>query len=326
MLPVRLSVLLLAYPTRGEDMHYSAKFSCLLRCLHMGAIFGGVVLPASLLWSHTASADDGFSREEIMQRHQVLAQKHLRSSDLDSDTDVADESDDAPSSGTVPLTPPASAVVAGQSGTDKGLVARLLVRVNELEGQVREMHGQIDLLNNQMQQNMAAMNKQLADMQFTMENNARQAAAAVVKAAPKVASVPVKAKSISTHEQEEALQAGRNALKNQRYKEADIYAHKALKMAQGTWSKIEAQFLLAQALAGQKAYKNAALTYYDVYSRNPESSRAPEALLGVSASMLALGNKPAACEALQRLAKEFPKASSRVRASEKIFRERAACR
>lgn len=306
----------------------SAKFSCLFRSLHMGAIFGSVVLPVGLLWSHVAGADDGFTREEIMQRHQALAQKHLRSSDLGSDTDAVDEGDDTSSSGAVSLAPPASAAVAGQSGADKGLVARLLLRVNELEGQVREMHGQIDLLNNQMQQNMAAMNKQLADLQFTMENNARQAAAAsAAKAETKpVPSAPAKARSTSTHEQEEALQAGRNALKNQRYKEADIYAHKALKIAQGTWSKTEAQFLLAQALAGQKAYKNAALTYYDVYSRNPESSRAPEALLGVSASMLALGNKSAACEALQRLTKEFPKASSRVKASEKIFRERASCR
>ena len=276
-------------------------------------------------------ADDGLSREAIMRQHQALARQHGENVGGSSDDLGGDDlAAPLPASGSQSSGRSSASSSGGRSGGD--LVANLLERVNALEGQVREMHGQMEQMNNQLRQDEATMTKQLGDMQFALENNGHHAAArpaaeaetgvsasAAAPAASSEAAAP-RAATVS-----DTIQAGRAALKAHRYEDAEAQARQALKQSKTGWSRTEAQYLLAQSLAGQKSYKNAALTYYDVYSHSPDSPRAPEALLGVSASMLALGNKTASCEALQRLHKEFPNASARVKSSEQIFRERAGC-
>lgn len=281
-----------------------------------------------------AWADDGLSREAIMKQHQALARQHGGSGDeVFSDSDgqgdaVSDSSSLAPPVAASSAEGSRSVSSSGRSGGD--LVANLLERVNALEGQVREMHGQMEQMSNQLHQDEATTSKQLGDMQFALENGHHTATAARAESRPAAAAesapaaVPATA-AAAPHNAADALQTGRAALKAHQYETAETEARQALKQSKTGWSRTEAQYLLAQSLAGQKAYKNAALAYYDVYSHSPDSPRAPEALVGVSASMLALGNKTAACEALQRLRKEFPNPSARVKASEQIFRERASC-
>lgn len=275
-----------------------------------------------------AWADDGLSREAIMKQHQALARQHGGGSD-DSTDSLYDQGDDLsaplPTASSSSESRSSAGSSSGRSGGD--LVASLLERVNSLEGQVREMHGQIEQLSNQLHQDEATMTKQLGDMQFALENGhhtvARPSAEAEAASSATAAAAP--AATPHTVSVAETLQAGRAALKAHQYETAETQARQALKQSKTGWSHAEAQYLLAQSLAGQKSYKSAALTYYDVYSHSPDSPRAPEALLGVSASMLALGNKTASCEALRRLHKEFPNASARVKSSEKIFNERAGC-
>lgn len=318
-------------------MRHSARpvpgaFSAILK----GAL-GAVLLSCTAATAFSpARADEGLSREAIMRQHQALARQHGEGSGGDVGSSSDDLGDDisapVPAGSSQGSGSSMSSSSGGRSGGD--LVANLLERVNALEGQVREMHGQMEQMNNQLHQDEETTTKQLGDMQFALENGGHHAAArpaataevatpAASAAAPTASSEAVAAPHAATLS--ETLQAGRAALKAHHYEEAETQARQALKQSKTGWSRTEAQYLLAQSLAGQKSYKNAALTYYDVYSHSPDSPRAPEALLGVSASMLALGNKTASCEALQRLHKEFPNASARVKSSEQIFRERAGC-
>ncbi|MCX5617251.1 tetratricopeptide repeat protein [Bombella sp. TMW 2.2543] len=309
--------------------HYAWPVPGPVSAILKGAL--GVVLLSctAIVASGPAWADDGLSREAIMKQHQALARQHDGGDEVFSDSDGQGDSVSSSSS----LAPPVassssdgsrSVSSSGRSGGD--LVANLLERVNALEGQVREMHGQMEQMSNQLRQDEANTSKQLGDMQFALENGHHTAARAVEAApAPAAAATSSAEPAAAPHTAADALQAGRAALKSHQYETAESEARQALKQSKTGWSRTEAQYLLAQSLAGQKAYKNAALAYYDVYSHSPDSPRAPEALVGVSASMLALGNKTAACEALQRLHKEFPNASARVKSSEQIFRERASC-
>lgn len=257
---------------------------------------------------HQAYADDaGLSREAIMRQHHHLAQ----------------QTGEGESTSESSLAPPLSSSVTGNSSSQgradsNELVTRLLERVSSLEGQVRTLRGDVDQLTNQVHQDEANTSKQLSDMQFAQQEASAHHVPA--KVAPQNDSH--KAPPLTAAEN---LQKGSAALKAHHYAEAERHAREALQTAHSSSGKTEAQFLLAQALAGQKSYRQAAVAYYDTYSKNPQSKRAPEALLGVSGAMLGLNNKPAACEALQRLKHEFPNASERVKASEKVFRSRASC-
>lgn len=206
------------------------------------------------------------------------------------------------------------------------LVSQLLQRVATLENENRDMRGALDQLTNQVQTDMASLKKQIADMQFAAQNGgagggAGAGAGAASPADMQASSAPA-AKPVTAIE---LLKSGQEALRAHDYASAQSSAEQALRRARTVNGKIDSQFLLAQSLAGQKQYRDSAVAYFDAYKRAPKSTRAQEALLGVSASMLALGDKNSACEALKKLQTEFPSPTPRVRSAMTSFKGRASC-
>jgi|BEDMetMinimDraft_2_1075160.scaffolds.fasta_scaffold02383_4 TolA-binding protein len=101
-------------------------------------------------------------------------------------------------------------------------------------------------------------------------------------------------------------------------------AEQAAKAAKNAHDLVEARLLLARAYYGEHQYQKAALSYDDAYKVAPKGPRAPDALLGLAQALIALDAKPAACDALNRLAREFPQARpAQERAA--LLRQRAAC-
>ncbi|NVN01186.1 MULTISPECIES: hypothetical protein [Asaia] len=217
----------------------------------------------------------------------------------------------------------ASSVPAGSGD----LVSQLLQRVSTLENENREMRGELDQLTNQVQTQNATLSKQIGDMQFAAQNGGGGSAPATAPAASDAPATPPAAPAAADKPVTalELLKTGQAALKSRDYATAQSDASQALKLAKTPNGKLESQFLLAQSLAGQKQYRDSAVAYFDAYNRAPKSPRAPEALLGVSASMLALGDKNSACQALQKLDAEFPSATPRVKAAVTTFKGRASC-
>lgn len=226
---------------------------------------------------------------------------------------------------------PSDAAAGGDAQAGSGLTPQLLDRVSTLEGQVRELRGQIDQLNNQVQQQNAALAKQIGDVNFAIQ---QQGHAGGADAAPEQAGAgraPSQATSSAapTRPQrrtpETALQQGDAALARRDYAGAQAAAREVLAGPRNP-RQVDGQFLLAQSLAGQRQYQQAATAYYDVYTRAPRSARAADALLGVGASLLALNDKGDACQALQKLHVEFPSPAPRVRSAASAMRGRAGCR
>ncbi|WP_415456364.1 hypothetical protein [Acetobacter persici] len=216
------------------------------------------------------------------------------------------------------LAPPSATPAPSSSSGNGDLTAQLLDRVNTLEQQQRDMRGEIDQLTNDLQQKTAALAKQMADNQFAAQNGGGAAASA-----PAAAAAATSASRPATTP-DALLASGKAALQKRDYDTAHDNAEQALKNAKGAF-KVDAQFLLAQSLAGQKEYRQSAVAYYDAYRQSPKSARAPDALLGVSASLLAMGDKKAACQALGKLKAEFPSPTQRVSHAAEIYSSRGGC-
>lgn len=229
------------------------------------------------------------------------------------------------SGGSLPAPVPQGGADAGSAATG-GLTAQLLDRVSRLEDQVRELRGRVDDLTNQVQTQTATLSKQVSDLGFQLQQGGGNAAAAGAAAgaavAPAVAGPAVKtpaappAPRAATPEQ--ALRDGNAALARHDYAAAE-------QSARAAGSSVSAQFLLGQALTGERQYQQAALAYYDAYQRAPRGPRAPDALLGVGYAMTALGDHNSACEALGKLRSEFPAASAKVKGAASALRARSAC-
>ncbi len=214
---------------------------------------------------------------------------------------------------------------AENAAAESGLLTQLLTRVENIEEQQRTMRGQLDDLSHQVETQMATMNKKIEDANFAASqgsgaSNAKDTAAASASAGASAGTASVSASNTGGA----TLKDGRQALVNRDYQQAEDIARQILATPQGK-NSVNANFLLAQSLAGQKKYREAAVTYFKTYKQSPSSPRAPEALLGVSASLIASNQKKEACEALQLMHSKYPNATAKVKKAAEELGKRGNC-
>ncbi len=230
--------------------------------------------------------------------------------------------------------PPAS------SGGD--LTPQLLDRVSRLEDEVRQLRGRLDEEDNARQQAEANLAKQLGDLEFRLGNGGAGGVPAPPPGrpegtlspppsnlgqslAPPRATPPLSVQPVAPRTPELALRDANAALARRDYASAEAAAREVLASGRGPRTT-DAQYVLAQSLAGQRNYQAAAVAYDDAYNRNARGSRAPDSLLGLANSLNAIGDKRAACQTLDKLRAEFPAARPDLREPIAAARTRAACR
>ncbi|MEO9190545.1 MAG: hypothetical protein ABI224_11185 [Acetobacteraceae bacterium] len=234
---------------------------------------------------------------------------------------------------------------AAPSGVSGEIVTQLLTRVDSLDSAVRELRGRVEELTNQVQQQNAQLGKRIDDLQFQMQNPRAgspppspvpsPAASPAASTPPGFAPPGVPPPALSTprptppsngrRTPELSLREGDAALARRDYATAeqdarDVLANRASPRA------YDAQYLLAQALMGQRQYSQAAIAFDDAYNRQRKGSHAPDALLGLADSLAAINEKRAACDTLTKLRTEFPAARADVRDRAAQTDKRAACR
>jgi TolA-binding protein len=242
---------------------------------------------------------------------------------------------------------------SGSGGND--LTAQLLVRVDQLEEQARQLRGRADELQNQMQRQADDLGKRIDDLAFQVQNpQAAAAAAAAAKQAgasngaagtppPPPASPgalpaplptgvlgtlparPPGAAPVAPRTPELAMQEGSAALARRDYAAAEAAAREVLTNRTSPRA-YDATFLLAQAQFGQRQYSQSALSYDDTYNRARRGAHAEDALLGLANALIGLGDKASACQAVGKLAAEFPSVRADLREPVASTRQRAGCR
>ena len=121
-----------------------------------------------------------------------------------------------------------------------------------------------------------------------------------------------------------ALQEGQAALARRDYASAERSAREV--MANRTSPRAyDGQFLLAEALAGEKQFPQAAIAFDDAYNRSKKGRHAQDALLGLAGALTAINEKRAACDTLGRLRVEFPQLRADLLEQAGKTGERAGC-
>ncbi len=252
--------------------------------------------------------------------------------------------------------------VVTSSGGGNDITAQLLVRVDQLDETVRELRGRVDELQNQLQRQTDDLGKRIDDLGFQMQNP--QAAAAGAAAArqagatapPPSAGAPAAyppaaypsmaapnggpptgvlgalparppgAAPVAPRTPELALQEGTAALARRDYVTAEAAAHEVLSGSRTSPRAYDAVFLLAEAQYGERQYSQSALSYDDAYNRARRGAHAQDALLGLANSLVGLGDKNSACQALAKLHTEYATPRPDLRDPILAAQRRAACR
>ncbi len=267
---------------------------------------------AGAIWPGPASAQME-SREGIALQNQIY---QLRQELMGLRDQVAHGGMPAPRGGAAP---------ASQAND---LLAQLLTRVDALEDQVRQLRGRIDEVQYQTQRQTADLTKRVEDLAFQMTTPGGAQAAPGVPTAPEAVPPatplvpPPAGPRVRTPEM--AMQEGNAALARRDYSAAEQAAREVLAV-KGSPRAYDGQFLLAQALFGQRQYSNAAIAFDDAYNRSRKGARAQDALLGLANSLSAINEKKAACGTLDKLRADFPQVRPDLREGIAAAAQRAAC-
>jgi TolA-binding protein len=207
------------------------------------------------------------------------------------------------------------------------LVAQLLSRVDALEEQVRQLRGRVDETQNEVQRQGADLGKRIDDMAFQAQSPRGGPPAPTVSPQPPSSLGAAAAPSAPARRTPElVMQEGNAALARRDYPAAEQAAREVLTSNRTSPRAYDAQFLLAQALIGQRQYSQAAIAYDDTYNRSRKGAHAPDALLGLANSLIAINEKKAACDTLAKLHGEYPSPRPDVRDAMAASSQRAACR
>jgi TolA-binding protein len=223
------------------------------------------------------------------------------------------------------------------------LVAQLLARVGALEEQVRQLRGRIDQTENDVQRQGADLGKRIDDLAFqTGHAPAVPPNAATPGTAPPPGAAPTQPPGSAAlpltpppgpaqppgsvkRTPELAMQEGNAALARRDYPAAEQAAHEVLTNYRTSPRAYDAQFLLAQSLAGERQFSQAAIAYDDTYNRAHKGAHAADALVGLANSLAAINEKKAACDTIGKLHTEFPNPRPDLREAAATTAQRAGC-
>jgi TolA-binding protein len=222
------------------------------------------------------------------------------------------------------------------------LVAQLLARVDTLEDQVRQLRGRIDETSNQVQRQGADLGKRIDDMAFQTQGSQGNpqgggpnpgARSSNLPLTPPPSSLggppspPPASPPVPVHRTPElAMQEGNAALARRDYKVAEQAAREVLASSRTSPRAYDAQFLLAQSMAGQRQFPQAAIAYDDAYNRARKGVHAQDALLGLANALTAINEKKAACDTLAKLHAEYPSPRADLHDAIATSTQRAGCR
>jgi TolA-binding protein len=250
-------------------------------------------------------------------------------------------------------------VLAGRQPAGEGagadIVPQLLARVQALEDSVRTINGRLDELQNAQTRQYQDLAKQIGDLNFKLGGGAAPAQPGADAAPPQLSpppgalgrptgptaapttppptAPPASQASVvpRTPEREvprtpeRGIAEASAALARHDYATAEALAREVVQTNRISPRAYDAQFLLAEALAGKRDFPQAAIAFDDAYNRAKTGVHAPEALLGLASSLTAIGEKRAACETLVKLVREFPSPRPNVREAAGAIRQRAGC-
>jgi len=236
---------------------------------------------------------------------------------------------------------PPPAYSGGDAVPGGDVVAKLVDRIARLEDQVRTLQGRVDEADNARKMLHDDMQKQIDDINYKLGDTLAGGASPGAQqspppgnlgAAPPAGSPPAAqppaarpAAAQPPRTPELAMQQGNAALARRDYATAQAAAKEVLAIPRSPRAN-DAQFLLAQALAGKRDYAGAAVAYDDAYNRAKKGPHAQDSLLGLAHSLTAIKENRAACVTLDKLRQEFPNPRADLREQIASARKQASCR
>jgi TolA-binding protein len=219
------------------------------------------------------------------------------------------------------------------SASATAMLPNLLQQVQTLQDQVQSLRGRVDTLEHEVATQHDELNQEIGDLKFQLGQQGQAAnqpgnpvAGSTASSKPAMhapsAAAPPPPRAASTSA---STKTAARALAAHDYHTAEADARAVLTKTKTGPRAAEAQYIRAEALAGQGNNQSAALAYDDAYNADKAGPHAPYALLGMAGALTSLHQDQAACDTLDSLASQFSKPSASLARSIHAARSRARC-
>jgi TolA-binding protein len=276
---------------------------CLLPVMFICATLG-VMVPLRMAQAQMISSREGIALEnQILELRQQLQQQQ-------------------PGNGGSALAPPQGNYGAPGAAGAVSMIPGLLQEVQTLQDQVQSLRGRVDTLEHEVATQHDELNQEIGDLKFQLSQGSQQ------NAAPQPAPVPAPRPAPRSAAVQPAIvtpAAANKALAAHDYHGAEADARTLLARNRTGAAGAEAQFIRAQALAGEGNSQSAAVAYDDAYNADKTGPHAPYALLGLANSLSNLRQNQAACDTLDSLSSQFSSPSADLSHSIHAARLKARC-
>ena len=217
-------------------------------------------------------------------------------------------------------------VVVQPADTDARM-ADLAARVGDLEQSLKRMNGSMEATTHELDlarretTTLLAQVKTLTERLITAEKATAEAAAAVSPAVPEPPPSPADSKAAAS----EAFAKARQMMLSGDYDQAETAFSTYVTTYPDAARAPEARYWWGKTLSVRGAHANAASAYIGAIRGWPQTTWAPDAVVELSRSLIALKKPADACQTLAELGKRYPKAPPAVMSRAAAARLQAKC-
>lgn len=116
-----------------------------------------------------------------------------------------------------------------------------------------------------------------------------------------------------------------NLLRQTNYDQAEVALKAFIAAHEQDPLASNARYWLGETYYVRKAYKDAAQSFFEGYSKDPKGTKAPDSLLKLGMSLSGLGKTENACAAFEKVLADYPNAATTVKNAVARERERNSC-
>jgi tol-pal system protein YbgF len=253
--------------------------------------------------------------------------------------------------------PPPTSLAAEASSADSGAAARLSVRINQLETELRSITGKTEEIEHAVRQLTARIDKLAGDLESKQPPHALgpgaggsaasrppQSASTAPPGAPEPGTLGVLPKSATApaagqaapQVQKAALPPGTPQqqydyaislmLQQQNFAEAERALKEFVAAHPDDPRAGSAHYWLGETYFVRKDYEQAAFVFADAFQKYPDGQKAPDSLFKLGKSLAELGKTKEACTAYERLVRNYPKATPSLKNRIDVEQRRLKCR
>lgn len=229
--------------------------------------------------------------------------------------------------------PPAAGRTGGPIDLSPAYRERVEVRLNDMEGQLRDLTGRVEEVSFSLQRFEDRLEKLVADVDFRLAALERSTSPGAAMPPAEIPSAqrgegaagdrpadpdPVReptgtANLLPAGSAAEQYQEAQRLLTQGRYEDAEAALRTFLDRHPENQLSDNARYWLGESYYVRKRYEEAASAFLDNYKRGENGSKAPDNLLKLGLSLSALNKEKEACVAINKLLREYPDSPDHIR-------------